>query len=89
MKARTQGAIAEGLRRAQALDLGDRGYAGQLELGLRATPDFVGGHVDALHRFVSGPVSLGAFVSGWAGMNRAGGSWQRDYGVTAGLGMTW
>lgn len=84
-----RGAIAKGLSRARALDVAGDGYAGWLDLGLRATPDDLAATLDTAHRLVRGPVDLSAFAQGWAGARKLSGGWTSDFGALAGLRVAW
>ena len=78
--------MARGLDRAEALTVPKgRGFRGRLDLGLKATPDFLGGHLEAIARWKKGPVDLAGYASAWGGMRNPGTGWRRDFGATVGV----
>lgn len=89
MSSPSLGAAAEGLSRAQALPLGRDSQAARLDLALSAQPGALSARIEALHRLVKGDLELGAFGSAWAELRRRDLTWSPDYGVSAGLRLSW
>jgi hypothetical protein len=78
--------VTRGLDRATALDVAPfGGVRSSIDLGLRATPDFLGGSLDLLTRVKRGRFDLAGYATAWGGMSRVGGSWERDFGAQVGL----
>ena len=58
---------------------------GRLELLGTATPDWIGGRAECVHRIEP---SLSAFAQGWAGWANRASRWERDWGATVGARWT-